>query len=199
MPNEYGYATAPLLGVARSLSEAITDVSSYEDEDEDDEDDNSDDEGDDDEGGAGSESNDELASEHSSNTSDRPSTEELSSNAGYSGSHTDNESDSTGIKAPSSSPGARSSGLAKQSSSAEGGSPAQQQQQVREEIKPTGPSSDSSHAHAATSRSVAHSVKSSPAGVKTLPPVQPERPGSGRKRQRKMQAPRRIPPSRFDS
>ncbi|KAE9359127.1 hypothetical protein PF008_g2386 [Phytophthora fragariae] len=187
--NEYGFACAPFPGVACSLS---TDLSSYEDED-----DlyNSVDEGDGDEG-AGSEFNDELASDHGSNTSESPRAEEQNSNAGNSRSLTDNESDSTGVKVPSSSPGAASTGsesggLVQQSSPAES-SPAQKQQQhPEEELQPTGQSSDSSH------RSVELSVESSP-GVKRLPPVQLDRPSSGRKRNRKMLAPRRIPPSRFD-
>ncbi|KAG6584945.1 putative helicase [Phytophthora cinnamomi] len=47
MPSEFGLASAPFPGVARSLSEAITDASSYEDED--DQSDYSDDDEDDDE------------------------------------------------------------------------------------------------------------------------------------------------------
>ncbi|GMF18118.1 unnamed protein product [Phytophthora fragariaefolia] len=155
VPSEYGFACAPFPGVARSLSEVVTDASSYEDDD-----DCSDDE-DDDEDEEDSESNDELASDHGSNTSNFPSKEELSANAGKSGSFTDNESDRTSAKILSSSPGAATnSSLAQQPSLTED-SPAQKQQ-TRAEIQPAGQPSGSFQAPA--NRPVEDSIESSQAG-----------------------------------
>ncbi|KAG2985410.1 hypothetical protein PC121_g22394 [Phytophthora cactorum] len=170
----------PSLGVPRSLIESMTDASSYEEEDE--QEDYSDDENEND---GSCESSDDSDSDD--NASKCRGTEELSLNGGNPGSLTDNESDSTCVKAASTLPAIDNTRTNKP------------------ELTP-GPvaqspaAKDSNGATEASSAvSTEHSVEASPVGTRRAPPAQSERPGSGRKRHRKMLAPRRIPPSRFDS
>ncbi|KAG6945440.1 hypothetical protein JG688_00016558 [Phytophthora aleatoria] len=170
----------PSLGVPRSLIESMTDASSYEEEDE--QEDYSDDENEND---GSCESSDDSDSDD--NASKCRGTEELSLNGGNPGSLTDNESDSTSVKTASTLPAIDNTRTNKP------------------ELTP-GPvaqspaAKDSNGATEASSAvSTEHSVEASPVGTRRAPPAQSERPGSGRKRHRKMLAPRRIPPSRFDS
>lgn len=188
--NEYCQVCLPFPGVPSTLMESMTDGSSQEVDDE--QEGNSDDTSEDD---AGSESNDEVVSDHDDNSSDIPSTQDLSSNAGNPGSLTDNESESTSAKTPPSFPGVDSSKSSKPEQKprpmVESSAPRQQSGTVFQ------PSSGS--LQVATNRPVERSAESSPARVRRSPSVRLERQGSGRKRRRKTMAPRRIPPSRFDS
>ncbi|KAL4128362.1 hypothetical protein PRIC2_007351 [Phytophthora ramorum] len=179
--NGYCQMCVPFPGVPRMLIESMTDGSSQEDSDELEQ--NSDED---------AASSDEMASEHDGDLSDFPSTDEVTSNAGNSGSLTDNESDSTSVKIPSASPRADSSNPGRKSTPAV--DVAAQYQTSETEVE-----SSSGLLQVATTTPMGRPVESSPAGARREPPEQPERSGSGRKRQRKTLAPRRIPPSRFDS
>ncbi|KAL3674090.1 hypothetical protein V7S43_000040 [Phytophthora oleae] len=116
-------------------------------------------------------------SDNDGNASDCPSTDDLSSNAGN-GSLTDNESDSTSTKIHLSSERKPRSVVH---------SPDIKQETSGAEI------------HPAVSSDVASTAESFSMGVRRTPVMQLEKLGSSRKRHRKMLAPRRIPPSRFDS
>ncbi|KAG7379370.1 hypothetical protein PHYPSEUDO_008690 [Phytophthora pseudosyringae] len=186
--NEYCMTCPPLPGFQHSLIESMTDTSSYKDEQED----SSYDEYED---GVSLQSSDD--NDRNSNVDDYPSTEELSSNAGNPGSHTDNESEGTSAKNASSSPASDRSRSSKveQNLGPTVHSPTAKQQTRGAEVQPAGPSIVGASQEAI----VEQAAGSFPMGVRRPPTVQLERSGSGRKRHRKMLAPRRIPPSRFDS
>lgn len=172
------YAIPP--GLQRPLTESMTDASSYEEDDE--QESYSGDET------VGSESS--AESDNSDNASKCPRPNELSLN---SGSLTDNESDSTAARIPSTSPANDNIGSNKPelTSGPVARSPAaKRKSDGADACIPSEPSS---------AAPIKHSVEASPVGAMRALPVQLERPGSGRKRHRKMLAPRHIPPSRFDS
>ncbi|KAK1946923.1 Chromodomain-helicase-DNA-binding protein 4 [Phytophthora citrophthora] len=116
-------------------------------------------------------------SDNDGNVSDCPSTDYLSSNAGN-GSLTDNESDSTSTKIRPSS--ARNPGSVAHSPDIK--------QEGEAEIHPP----------VSSVPPMVQTAESFSTGVRRTPVVQLEK-LSSRKRHRKMLAPRRIPPSRFDS
>ncbi|GMF36349.1 unnamed protein product [Phytophthora lilii] len=196
--NEYCLVCPPLPDVPRSLIEAVTDASSYEEEDE--AEDNSDEE-EGDEGSAGSEPNDDVASTNDGDTSDFPSTEDLSPDTGNSGNITDDESENTSSKVPSPSDGGVDNSRSNNDTTPIERKPGElvaPRHQAGAEIQKTGLSVGSSQPAVYTA--VPHrSTEPSPVGARRVPPTQLERPGSGRKRHRKTLVPRRIPPSHFDS
>jgi len=185
--NEYCHVYARFPGVPRTLAEAVTDADSVEEDE-----DELDSDVEDDEEDADSESND----EHDGNTSDFPSAEELSPSSGNTRTDTDDESDSTSAKTPTSSPGTdRSKKYGKLRQNPEMEAPPALKPQTGTAV----PHSRAASRAPSPIRTTVRSIDSSPAEVRRTPPVPAERPGSGRKRQRKTLVPRRIPPSRFDS
>ncbi|ETK73539.1 hypothetical protein L915_19562 [Phytophthora nicotianae] len=179
--NDQCMVYVPSSSVPRSLMESMTDASSYEEEDE--QEDYSDDENEDNANGesSGDSDSDDYASKcHSP--------KELSLNAANSGSLTDNESDSPSAKTPSTSLASGNAGCNKSELNP---GPVTQ-------LTPAAQQNSNETTAPSSTASAEQSVDASHIGARRTPVVQLERPGSGRKRHRKMLAPRRIPPSRFD-
>ncbi|RLN52768.1 hypothetical protein BBJ28_00012012 [Nothophytophthora sp. Chile5] len=176
--NEYClvYAPVSVMNCPDELHEAISDASSYEAEG------GKDGVGGDEDVGEGGDASNELpAGSEQDDGSDYPSTEELSSGAGNSGSLTDNdESDGSGAKFLSLSPDHSDQ------------TPVRRPKQQR-----AGIATHSGGAYlSSTKRSLEYcSGVPSPSGGRRMVPLQQERLPSSRKRQRKTVAPRRIPPS----
>ncbi|OWZ10584.1 hypothetical protein PHMEG_00016547 [Phytophthora megakarya] len=175
--NEFCMACPLLPGVPRSRCESITDASSFEEDDSEDED-----------AGASSESNDNSDQEDKASDS-----AEALNAARNGGSFTDNEPDSTSSRAQSSSPADDNKRRKVEQKNVQvTHSHVANQQTNRAEIHSAG--IDQSQL---ASRALGHPIETNVMGIRRNPPVQLERPGSGRKRHRKTLVPRRIP--RFDS